>query len=171
MTESLDPRTAAFERFWSAYPPRPMDPKAAARKVFFHLLLTGESGQAITEAAARYAEAVKAEKIEAKFIPHARTWLSQRRFEDYPAPEAETAVVAHPAHPLAALRAEIGDAAWASWIAPLVLEPAQDEDGAFTIVIARTWTAAQKVSERWGERIRQILGTPVIFEKAKRSQP
>ena len=84
----------AFERFWAAYPRRPDNPKAAARQVFERRIRAGADAEAIVGAAGRYADQVAATKLDPKFIPHARTWLSQARYEDYPedvpAPADET---------------------------------------------------------------------------------
>lgn len=151
---------AVFERFWAAYPRRPENPKAAARAVFGRLLLAGVDPEAIVAGAAAYAALCRREAKDPKFIPHARTWLSQRRFEDYQDEAPASAPAGEPSpepHPLAWLLAEIGEEAWRSWIAPLRVETTAD--GAR--VVARTGFALDRVRRDWGRRIETHYGQVV----------
>jgi hypothetical protein len=147
----------AFEGFWAAYPSRPDNPKAPARLVFERRVREGADADFIVRAAGRYAAFCASAKKDPEFLPHARTWLSQRRYEDYPdapdsPPEAET-----PEHPLAWLKAAIGEASWKSWIAPLdVLHAAHP-----VLIIAQTQFALDHVKREWGYLIRAQMGADV----------
>ncbi len=79
-----------FEMFWDAYPKRPNNPKHPAWQVWEKLEKADLPAPVqMVVAAQRYGDYCKAEKIEPKFIAHARTWLHQRRWEEFLAePEA-----------------------------------------------------------------------------------
>ncbi|MRL67853.1 hypothetical protein [Brevundimonas sp. SPF441] len=147
---------AAFDRFWAAYPPRADNPKKPALKVFADLVAGGADAEALVRAAGTFAAHVKSQGFDPKFTPHARTWLAQERFEEW----ATDALVSAPAtgpspdHPLAALHGRIGDAAWASYIAPLVITVSFP--GAR--VEARTRFALDRVRQSWGRDIETVLG-------------
>jgi hypothetical protein len=153
----------AFARFWLAYPARPDNPKAAAREVFVRRCMGGADPEAIILAAGRYAKRVSADALDAAFIPHARTWISQRRYEDYleeaPASAAEPAQPS-PEHPLAWLEPDMGEARWASWIKPLQLELAE---GRPATIIAQTQFALDHVRAEWGYLIRARYGRDVAW--------
>lgn len=138
-----------FDRFWAAYPYRLDNPKAAAREVFARRVREGADPAAIVAAAGRYAAFFKATGRDAIFLPHARSWLNQRRYEDFPAPAPPTPA-APIDHPLAWLINEIGLDAWESWIGPLRV------DGA--TITARTRLALETVAGRWGRVIEARLG-------------
>lgn len=159
MTKALSQAVEeAFGRFWAAYPARPENPRAAARAQFAKLVAAGEAPEALIRAAGAYAAFCAKARKDPLFIPHARTWLSQRRFEDFAdAPEQAGAGQPVPEHPLAWLAAEIGDAAWASWIAPLQLVA----DDAPAAVLARTQFALDRVRSSWGGLIRARYGQVV----------
>ncbi|MGI8839729.1 MAG: hypothetical protein ACR2F8_02925 [Caulobacteraceae bacterium] len=142
--------TDAFDRFWAAYPPRPDNPKAAAREVFLRRVREGADPEAIVRAAGRYSALVGRLRTDSAFVAHARTWLSQRRYEDFPEPPAPAPAPATEAHPLAWLAAEIGEAAWKSWIGPLRV------DGA--TVTAPTRLALETAAGRWGRAIEARMG-------------
>lgn len=154
--------SAAFERFWTAYPYRRDNPKAPARVVFARLIAEGVDAEALVAAASRYASFCKAEKTPSLFIPHARKWLNQRYFEDYMAePDAQAsapAVGPSPDHPLAAMFAEVGEGAWRSYFEPLAIE--RTDEGA--VVTAATGFARDKLARDHGRRIAQLLG-PVTW--------
>ena len=152
--------TEAFEAFWAAYPRRPDNPKAAARVVFERRVREGADPAAIVGAAGRYAAAVVARKLDAPFIPHARTWISQRRYEDYPEDvQASAPVEPTPEHPLAWIRGQLPESKWASWIAPLrVLEAAHP-----VLIIAPTSFALDHVRSEWGYLFRAHYGPDVAW--------
>lgn len=155
---------SAFERFWKAYPYRAENPKAPARVVFDRLLKEGVCPEALIAAAGRYAAFVAGEKIKSIFIPHARKWLNQRYFEDYmtdpdaPA-SAQAASGPSPDHPLAPLFDRIGAASWASYIAPLVIEPSD----AGAEIAAPTRFALDRVRDTWGRDMEALLGGTVLW--------
>lgn len=153
---------AAFDRLWAAYPYRRDNPKAPARVMFAKLLESGEDAEALIVAASRYAAFCRAEKTASVFIPHARKWLHQRYFEDFmtdadapaSAPEGPS-----PDHPLAALYAEIGAGAWASYVAPLIIDQTVEP----VRLIAVTRFALDRLRRDHGRRIEAVLG-PCIWE-------
>jgi hypothetical protein len=159
----------AFERFWAAYPRRPDNPKAAARLVFERRVREGADPAAIAAAAGRYAAAVTARRLDAIYVPHARTWLSQRRWEDYLEDAPASAPVTQPEskapspdHPLAWLAAEIGDDVWGSWIGRLAFDPATHT------ITAETSVARDKVRSLWGRQIAHHYGQDIAWEVQKR---
>lgn len=148
---------AAFDRFKAAYPPRPGNPWAPAGEVFARLIKAGEDAEALIGAAGVFAAECKRRGLDPEFIPHARTWLKQRRFEDYSAPADAAPSADDAGHPLAFLRAVTGPDYFASWIAPLRLEI---RDGVSTVV-ARTNIARDRVERDFGPRLVEQLGEVV----------
>lgn len=153
---------SAFDRFWKAYPYRAENPKAPARVVFERLLKEGVCPEALIAAAGRYAAFVAGEKIKSIFIPHARKWLNQRYFEDYMT-DADVPASApagpSPEHPLFALYAKVGDAAWTSYFAPLTVEIGT----AGAVVTAATGYARTKLERDYSADIEALLG-PVVWQ-------
>lgn len=114
---------AAFDRLMKAYPVRGDNPRTPALVVFARLVELGDDAEVIVAAAQRFAAVMKAEKRDARMIPHTRTWLSQRRFDDY-ADALASADEGQPSpdHPLAFMVEQIGLSAWRSWLAPLSID-------------------------------------------------
>lgn len=77
----------AFEQWWSHYPKRVgcPNPKQPAWEVWQRLAKSGAlpSLPELIDAADRYGAYCKRERIEPKFIAHARTWLNQQRWEEF----------------------------------------------------------------------------------------
>ncbi|MGH7027351.1 DnaA N-terminal domain-containing protein [Brevundimonas sp.] len=148
---------AAFNRFWSAYPHRPVNPRAPALAVFARLLKAGESADALIVAAGRYAAVAKAEKLDPVSIPHARKWLNQRYFDDYMTPDvpapAEPAQPA-PEHPFDWARGHMTTATWTAWFERLELE---EIDGA-VVIIAPTRFARDRINQEHGHLLRRRYG-------------
>ncbi|MGZ8406917.1 MAG: hypothetical protein ACXWVJ_02710 [Caulobacteraceae bacterium] len=152
----------AFRRFLEAYPPRRPNPRAPALEVFSRRVREGvQSGRAsmaedLVLASAAYAQEVKALGTCSEFVPHARTWLSQRRFLDY-APFAEAEPKAEPApaaHPLDFMRVRISEAEFASWIEPLSVAA----EGDVTTITARTRTGQDRIRDNgWASAIERQL--------------
>ena len=152
---------AAFAVFWAAYP-RPLEnPRKPALRVFADLVASGADPEALARAAGAYQAFVRANAIAPKFIPHARTWLSQGRHEDYLTADAPAS--AHcadngagpsPEHPLAALFDSVGPDRRASYFAPLVIS----RDGDAVMVVALTKFALDRVRRDWGRDIEAVLG-------------
>lgn len=159
---------AEFAAFWAAYPRRPGDARYPASVAFAQLVKAGESAEALVASAGVFAAHCRRESIAGQFIPMGRTWLSQRRFEDFQASASDSAP--RPESPaadprLAWLSDEIGRDTFGSWIAPLRVE---DRLGRLTI-IARTQLALDRVRRSWGERITARLGA--VDWVIERSQP
>lgn len=149
----------AFDRLMTAYPARGDNPRAPALAVFARLVATGEEPEALIRAAGRFAEVMKAEGREPRMIPHTRTWLSQRRFDDYltdvPASAPGDAPRPNPEHPLFWLAAEIGEAAWLSYIGPLTVE----EEAGMPLIVARTAFQLDRLRKAgWQAMIEARLG-------------
>lgn len=74
-----------FETWWPHYPKRPNNPKQAARVVWDRLDKAGTLPplRDMIAAADRYADYCRREKIEPRFIAHARTWLNQQRWQEF----------------------------------------------------------------------------------------
>lgn len=74
-----------FEAFWSSYPKRSgVNPKAAARKIWDRLVKFKQLPpmETLLERTKAYcSECIKTKIYGTTYVPHARTWLSQRRFE------------------------------------------------------------------------------------------
>lgn len=69
-----------FEEFWAAYPKRPNNPKAAAKKKYAAIRKQNVKRETIVNAARKYAALRQGE--DPKFTAMAVTWLNQWRFED-----------------------------------------------------------------------------------------
>lgn len=82
-------RPDAFDDFWKVYPKREgSNPKSPARKLFFQALKNGGDATAIIGSARRYAEECAKNKIlGTPHVAQSKTWLYQRRWEDYPPTE------------------------------------------------------------------------------------
>ncbi len=150
------PIQAAFDRLMKAYPARGDNPRAPALAVFARLVADGEDAETLVLAAGRFAAVLKAEAREARMIPHTRTWLSQRRFEDYLTDVQDSAPEGpNPEHPLFWLAAEIGDAAWMSYIGPLVV----GEECGLPLIIARTAFQLDRIRKAgWIKLVEAKLG-------------
>lgn len=72
-----------FEEFWTAYPHRGKlpDPKKPACEKFERKVRDGIDPETIIEGAKRYAELVRSEMIEDRFVTTALVWLNQERWE------------------------------------------------------------------------------------------
>lgn len=75
---STSTKEGTFEDFWKQYPRKIS--RAYAEKIFARL--TAQDKQKAISAIAQHIEHWREQATEPKFIPHASTWLSQRRFED-----------------------------------------------------------------------------------------
>lgn len=74
-----------FEAFWAAYPRRVGNPKDPARKQWMKLARAGQLpplSDMIT-AVKSYRAYIARENIQGEYIAHTRTWLFQKRFEDW----------------------------------------------------------------------------------------
>jgi hypothetical protein len=74
----------AFEEFWKVKPSKGKlaNPKHAAKLKFIAAIKAGTKPEAIVAAARGWAKSVSDDGTEVQFIPMAKTWLHQRRYED-----------------------------------------------------------------------------------------
>lgn len=163
--EAVPPAVAAaFERFWQAYPTRSPNPKAPARQVFARLVAGGADPECLVAAAERFAGECARKGIAAEFVPHARTWLYQRHYEDYlaipqplplldPQPEPAMPLNPHSATLKEAFR-HLAEAEYRHFIAPL--EVAVEAGRA--MVTAPSRFQADHVRARYLGDIRRALG-------------
>jgi hypothetical protein len=70
----------AFDEFWSCYPRKAG--KSEAAKAWIKATQAGADPGSLLAAVKGHADYHRAAKTEQQFIPHASTWLNQRRFED-----------------------------------------------------------------------------------------
>ena len=73
-------RDIGFDEFWSAYPRK--DSKAASIKAFSKIAPDEQLRAKILAGVKRAETSEQWRKDDGKFIPHASTWLNQRRWED-----------------------------------------------------------------------------------------
>lgn len=100
-----------FARFWVAYPKRTPNPRAAAAREFARLCRhDAREAELLIVAARAFAAECRRHAIKPEFIPHARTWLSQRRFLDYPPFSAHPDEVDD--RPIGAVPEEVRSHAW-----------------------------------------------------------
>ena len=155
-----------FDIFWAAYPPRQPNPRALAEVAYARAVRDGATPDDLARAAARYADEVRAQKIEAAFVVHAATFLRQRRYLDYltvqaPAPEAAPRRVDED-HPLrAGTRGRISDPDFVRWIMPLRQGRREGDERACwyaPTAFHRDWVRQQYATE-----IREALKVRVVF--------
>ncbi|WP_299440225.1 hypothetical protein [uncultured Rhodospira sp.] len=157
---------AAFAAFWAAYPRK--DGKAAAREVFARLIGAGPAGGVdpafLVRAAQRHADQCRERQLERTYIPHAKTWLRDRRFEDeafqdppevpagptFEPPEAEDLWWPH------FRDAGMDRGAYDRWIRPCRIETGSD--GQVTEMWAPHAFHAQWLETRLDHLIRRALG-------------
>lgn len=77
---STDALLARFEAFWAVYPRHVA--KDAARKVWVKLAPDAALAEVIVARVQEHAASPQWRKDGGQFVPHARTWLNQRRWED-----------------------------------------------------------------------------------------
>jgi uncharacterized protein YdaU (DUF1376 family) len=78
--KALSVQKGDFEEFWKSYPKREgPNPKQPAKLVYDRLLAKGAKHELIMHALAAHRNE---HPNPTRFVPHARTWLSQHRFED-----------------------------------------------------------------------------------------
>ena len=157
------PESEAFKRFFDAYPKRSPNPRYEAWRVFDGLVTAGEDPEALIGAAERFAAEWRKKGLDAMFVPHARTWLRQRRFEDYAAPEAPAAEDAEKgALPLSKtpvderLNAAMTPVEQRAWLVDVAVE------GDRAVIGVRTRFATSEVPKRWGAGIERALGVTIV---------
>lgn len=74
----------AFDEFWSRYPRKAG--KSEAVKAWGKAIKNGADPASLLAAVKAHADYYVAAKTEQQYIPHASTWLNQKRYEDEPPP-------------------------------------------------------------------------------------
>jgi hypothetical protein len=158
---------AAFDRFKAAYPQRPENGWAPARVAFEKLAKAGVDMDMLVRSASAYAAFTAANVADPKFIPMAKKWLGERRFEDFqeeaPASAAQPSPEPPPEHPFAWAQGKVPDRAWASWFRQLDVEPGQP-----VTVIAPNLFALNHIKGEYGPLIRSHFG-PVTWAIKKKA--
>jgi len=163
-----------FEIFWAAYPPRQPNPRALAEVAYGRAVREGVQPNDLARAAARFADEVRAQKIDATFVVHAATFLRQRRYLDYLTAEAPTTEAAprqvDEAHPLRAVtRGRISDADFQRWIVPMEVTAWQPGRSAALVAptaFHRDWVRAQFAAD-----IRASMQVRLLEIDIRRRQP
>ncbi|WP_146604514.1 DnaA N-terminal domain-containing protein [Rhodoplanes roseus] len=154
------PARAAYERFRALYPkPSGMDPRKPAEQEFLRLVLReGIVPERIVAAVAPFAEQVRRDRVEPRYVPASARWLRERRFEDIaesPAPAAApTSSDPWLAPVIARLSREIGagDAvAWFSRLAVVKRDPHR------VTLAAPTRFVAETIEVRFADRLRAAV--------------
>lgn len=150
----------AFETLWKAYPPRRPNPRAKAEARF-----AAECRHArpwdIAEAASAFASECRLLKIDPPFVTHLATWLSERRYLDYP-PFASIAAPlpagqAEPTHAWwPVFRGRVSTAEFRGWIEPLAV--LSHTVGETALVEAPSKFRADHVRTTWGSLVARALG-------------
>lgn len=83
-TSSSDDPGPAFDEFWHLYPRKAG--KSEAAKAWTKAIKAGADSAALLAAIKTHADYHQAAKTEQQYIPHASTWLNQKRYEDEPPP-------------------------------------------------------------------------------------
>lgn len=80
-----------FDEFWSCYPRKAG--KSEAAKAWLKAIKDGADAALVVAALKTHAEYHRVVKTEQQFIPHASTWLNQKRYEDEPPPLPRSAAL------------------------------------------------------------------------------
>lgn len=153
---------AAFDRFRDAYPKPPsMDPRRPAEEEFLRLVLREQvDPERIVGALAPFAEQIRRDRIEPRFVPGSARWLRERRFEDI-APAAIPPPRADTCDPwltpvLERLAADLGGDVTAAWFSRLeVLRRGTDA----VVLEAPSRIAAARIEEQYRDRLRAAVAT------------
>jgi hypothetical protein len=83
--DNTDSAPKEFDTFWQIYPSRRQhsNPKKPALAKFNAAVKTGTPPADIIRGAENYAAHVRQEETDPQFIPQAKTWLGQERWEQY----------------------------------------------------------------------------------------
>jgi len=154
-TPTLPQIRAAFDRFKAAYPKRPENGWAAALVAFEKLAKVGVDMDMLVRAAGAYAKHAAANVTDPKFIPMAKKWLGERRFEDFQDEAAAPAETdsAEGEHPFDWAKGQVPDRAWTSWFRQLDVV-----EGNPTTINAPTQFALDHVRAEYGPMLRRHYG-------------
>lgn len=155
------PVDQAFEAFWRAYPRRVPNPRQPALEAFTRLVRReGVAAARLVEAARLYALQVERDQVPEMYVPHARTWLRQRRFEEYEGQGAGgrgqgTGGVPEPSGWLwERLRGLVDPVLFRLWLAPLAIERSPGR----AVVRAPSTVHLQQARARFDWALRVALG-------------
>lgn len=149
-----------FEAFWRAYPARRPNPRAKAEARF--AIAAGQvRAPDLVAAAEAFAAECRTMKIDGPFVPHAATWLSERRYLDYP-PFAALAAPLHPSESepdhawWPTFRGRLGAYDFKVWIPQLSVLTHTEAETA--LVEAPTRFHADYVKQHYGSLVARALG-------------
>lgn len=155
---------SGFAEFWAAYPSD--EGETAARTQFLNqIMFKGADPAQMTRAAKAYARKCAENKIEPKFVTHAKKWLHEQYYLDAAlnVPEPKAISTEDMADWQRAIAAEIGPAqtaAWfgnAEWLAPILKMPSK--------------FSAERVTNDYLPALRRALGSNIqIVHTAKPAQ-
>jgi len=151
---------ADFEAFWAAFPLRKPNPRALAEKAFAKAVKRGAKPADLIAAAGAYAAEVKRQGVAETFIVHARTFISQDRWQDYvpkgeaAAPSASASVADHPLW--LALCSHLSEAEFRAWILPLKLTRPQ-QPGEAALLVAPSRFHRNWIRQHHADRLRAAL--------------
>lgn len=155
-----------FEAFWAAYPKRPGNPKAPARKEWERLCKRYDfpKVEVMVECARKYAAHCAKDTRGPEFIAHARTWLFQERWKDWQVgngPDAsQTVPQAQKAEPVLdgswrsqepwlGFRKELGEQVWKAWF-----DYQTYQQGVLTV---KSKFERDYIDQKWGDRLNKLI--------------
>lgn len=155
----------AFTRLWAAYPDRRPNPRHAALATFALHVRRGIDPEHLVQAARAFAAEVKERGIKPEFVPHARTWLHQQRFRDYPpftkAPASsapvEDAGISHPWWP--AFAGSVPPHEFRAFVAPLAVERVEGDSACLR---APSRFVADTARQRYAVLLCRALGVGTV---------
>jgi hypothetical protein len=157
-----------FEQFWTCYPKRAgVNPKAAARKIWDRLVKFKQLPpmETMLERTKLFAsECIKTKIYGTSFVPHARTWLSQRRFEPDDVVVTNVTTTEHPMvlpagyeDAARALITKIGSARYQAFFGKAIWS----NGGDVIKIKASSRFDAQTIAMNWQEELERLTGKNV----------
>lgn len=151
------PPISDFERFFEAYPKRQGDPEGAAEVAWESLKKGGELPEidALIDAVNRWKAARKLE-ADPPFVPFAKTWLAEKRWNDWPAPPPPEPhkrdwAEAYP-DTWGRLKASLTPNEWAFWLGKCTI------NGPPHVLYAPDKFIREKVEVKYGTQIAAMFG-------------
>jgi uncharacterized protein YdaU (DUF1376 family) len=150
-------RAEEFEVFWEAYPKRPGDPEAQAEWAWQEML-QGDGLPPLAEilAAIKRWAAARAATGDEALTPYARTWLLEKRWQDWPAPPPPEPhkrdwADAYP-DTWGKLKAATTPNEWAFWLGKCTI------NGLAHVLYTPDNLTREKVEQKYGTQIRAMFG-------------
>lgn len=151
------PVTDEFKKFWDAYPKRQGDPESAAEMAWDLLKNSGDLPKidVLLSAVTRWKAARKLES-DPPFAPYAKTWLAEKRWNDWPEPPPPEPhkrdwAEAYP-DTWAKLKASTTPNEWAFWLGKCTV------NGPPHVLYAPDKMTREKVEQKYGARISAMFG-------------